>query len=237
MTRLLLATDFDGTVADIVDDPGTATLDPSVRPVLERAVTLDEVSVALVSGRDVEDLASRSAIHDAWLVGSHGREIRRPDGSWLIRADPMTQRPDERLLDELREAGFRIEMKKFGLAIHWRERPEIPDDDPRIEAFAAWAGTSGLELIRGRRVAEARLGGADKQEALERIAAELDPERIIYAGDDLTDFGALQWVARRGRAIFAASPEREAPGDPVETVTTRADLIRIFEEELTRPES
>lgn len=231
VTKLLLATDFDGTVADIVDDPSAATLDPHMRELLIRAASCPDIDVALVSGRDVDDLAARAQLEGAWLAGSHGREVRRDDGSWLLRAEPLAARPDPELLEALRRAGFRIEEKKFGLAIHWREHPEIADDDPLIDRFAGWARGEGLELISGRKVAEARMAGGDKKEALERIAAELEPERVVYAGDDLTDFPALEWTAKRGRAIFAASAERQPPPD-VEIARDRTELLAAFEEEL-----
>ena len=232
MIDLLLATDFDGTVAGIVDDPGAATLDGDAKRVLARATRSPRISVALVSGRDVEDLDSRSELSGVWLAGSHGREIRRPDGSWLARAEPVTERPDDELLHALRSSGFRIEEKKFGLAIHWRERPSIPDDHPAIRSFDSWARSAGLEVITGRRVAEARSAGADKQEALQRIAAELEPARVVYAGDDLTDFGALRWAATRGRGVFVTSDEREGPGRDVEQAGSRAELLAIFESEI-----
>lgn len=36
-------------------------------------------------------------------------------------------------------------------------------------------------------------------------------QRVVYAGDDTTDFEALAFAAEFGRAIFVASDERRPP--------------------------
>lgn len=234
MTRLLLASDFDGTLSAIVDEPSDATLHSSARELLAAAASNKSLTIALVSGRDVEDLAARAGLENIWYAGSHGREVRRPDGSWLVSEPPLAARPEPELISRLRERGFRIEEKKFGLAIHWRSLPHVDDDDPLIREFRAWADAAGLELIRGRRVAEARAAGADKREALERIAEEISPARVVFAGDDLTDFAALDWASSRGRALFITSPEREPPHiRGLDLVGSLDELLDAFREELT----
>lgn len=231
--QLLLATDFDGTLAPIVDDPAGAAGDPELVSLLELAAGLPAVQVAIVSGRDLDDLLTRVPIENVWYAGSHGREVRRPDGTWLDREPALSKRPTEDLAGRLRERGFTFEPKKFGLAIHWRTLSGVSEDDADIQEFEHWARAEGLEVIRGRRVAEARAGGADKRDAIEKIARELNPVRILYAGDDLTDFAALELAATRGRALFLESDERDAPDvAALELVSDRDALLKAFAEEI-----
>lgn len=229
MSPLLLATDFDGTLAAIVDDPSDARADAQLAALLQNAARREDVVVAVVSGRDVEDLAARVPLENVWYAGSHGREIRRPDGSWLVRSEPMLHRPPASTIDSLRGRGFRIEEKKFGLAIHWRALTNVEENDPLLVEFREWARDAGLEMIEGRKVAEARAPGADKRAALERIAHEVEPERVAYAGDDLTDFEALRWAAENGHAFFLASRERRTPAiEGMKTLRSRAALLEEF---------
>lgn len=72
---LLVATDFDGTIAPIVSDPVTAEADREALVALKSLAATPQTHVAIVSGRSLSDLASRThELNDAHLVGSHGSE-------------------------------------------------------------------------------------------------------------------------------------------------------------------
>ena len=74
---LLVASDFDGVLAPLGDDPLASRPTPASAAALARLATLgpDRVRVALVSGRRIEDLARlASPPVGALLVGSHGAE-------------------------------------------------------------------------------------------------------------------------------------------------------------------
>jgi trehalose 6-phosphate phosphatase len=231
MTRLLLATDFDGTLAPIQKDPAAVVADPELATFLCEAAENDDIAVAVISGRDLDDLEHRLGAMPAYLAGSHGLEIRDPRGVVVHAAPPLEIELDPELKSNALRAGIRIERKKHGLAFHWRESPGVDRDHPIVERFAEWAKAHGLDLIEGRKVAEARVAGSGKEGALRRIAETTGASRVIYAGDDLTDFEALRYAAERGRALFVASSEREdAPG--TERVKSRRELLKIFEEEV-----
>jgi hypothetical protein len=55
--------------------------------------------------------------------------------------------------------------------------------------------------------------------------------RVVYAGDDLTDFGALRFAAEHGRAVFVASSEREPPPG-VTVVASLRELFRLIRQEV-----
>jgi trehalose-phosphatase len=219
---VLLATDFDGTIAPIVEDPSAAAMHPAARAFLASV----EVPVAVLSGRDVEDVRARIHGLRAIVAGAHGLECEDADGRALWTCPRMFPQPPAELLASLRR--FRIERKKFSMAVHYRGME--PDG---IEPFAAWARGEELTVIPGRMVVEARVPGGGKGAALQRIAEHVGAQRVLYAGDDTTDFDALAYAAAHGRAAFMTSAERAAPDVPgLVHVASVEELCAFFAREL-----
>ncbi len=75
--RVLVAVDFDGTLAPLVTDPLQARALPGGLEALREAAALDGVTVAVVSGRDLATLETLTGLGpdaDITLIGSHGAE-------------------------------------------------------------------------------------------------------------------------------------------------------------------
>ncbi len=226
-TRLLLASDFDGTVAPIREQPEEVAIDPEALRLLRSAAARRGVAVALVSGRDVDDLRRRAEGLPAWYSGSHGHELVAPDGGRVRTATPWRGVPPRAWLESATTAGLRLEPKKYGVALHWRGVAGIDPDHPLVTEFETWARGEGLAIIRGRSVSEASIGGATKEDVLRLLLERTMADRIVYAGDDLTDFAALAFAATRGRAFLVLSDERpEPPPEGVKTVRSREELLR-----------
>jgi len=237
MRRLLLASDFDGTLAPIQHHPGEVAIDATARDLLQKASALGSVDVAFLSGRDLDDLTRRTSDIRAWRSGSHGREVSDPDGHVIEAGRRLATRPDPLWIEEARLAGIRLEEKHYGVAAHWRGSESVAREHPSLRSFEEWARSSGLELVEGRCVLEARLPGPDKKDALADLAFRTHAGRVLFAGDDLTDFPALEWAASRGRALFVRSAERtEQPPPGVETVRSLPHLLEVFESELRQHE-
>lgn len=228
---LLLALDFDGTVAPIVEQPSAASIDPALCDLLAEAAAAPRVTVAIISGRDVEELHLKTAGLPVFRVGSHGADCSTPEGTWLWRSEATPLSLDAPIEQRLRDAGCTIERKKLSLAVHYRALQSAPDD--ALACFESWAEAHGLELVRGRCVVEGRMRVNDKLLALRRLARHTRAARVFYAGDDLTDFAALSWAAQHGTGVFVQSDEREAPNDRRVTVASGIeDLIRLIRAEL-----
>ncbi|MER3395122.1 MAG: trehalose-phosphatase, partial [Microcella pacifica] len=124
--RLLVALDFDGTLAPEVDDPLSARALPEAAVALEALRALPQTIVALVSGRSLESLAHVGQLPpDTPLVGSHGLEVRLGAGA----PEPAVDAADRERVDTLRAAlaplvaavdGAWIEDKPAGFAVHTR---------------------------------------------------------------------------------------------------------------------
>ncbi|MEA2677671.1 MAG: trehalose 6-phosphate phosphatase, partial [Chloroflexota bacterium] len=71
---LLVVTDFDGTVARIVDDPWGASILPLGRRALRALAGMPEVHVVVLSGRTARDAAARVRVGGVSYLGNHGME-------------------------------------------------------------------------------------------------------------------------------------------------------------------
>jgi trehalose 6-phosphate phosphatase len=75
--RLLVATDFDGTLCPLADSPSSVVVRMAMMEILNQLVQSDRVKLAVVSGRALTDLAARIPL-PVILAGNHGFEIRAP---------------------------------------------------------------------------------------------------------------------------------------------------------------
>lgn len=204
--KLLVALDFDGTLAPIVPRPEMAEIDPGIAATLARLSGYRDVELAVITGRDVEDVRSRLPNPDRfWISGGHGREIRRPDGTPLVGSPP-----DPRLVPFRKmpmPSGLRREVKSNSVAFHWRGRPE---GEPAgwLQDLRRAVQAAGLEIMDGRMVAEVMVPGGGKAQALARIATEVGATGVFFAGDDRTDLEAIDLARTMGVGVFVASAER-----------------------------
>ena len=61
-TGLLLGCDFDGTLAPIAEDPDEPTISDPLARALQTLATREDVRVAIISGRELDDLLERVGI-------------------------------------------------------------------------------------------------------------------------------------------------------------------------------
>jgi alpha,alpha-trehalase len=226
----LLAFDFDGTLAPIGPDPAEVRIDRGAAALLARTTRMEGVVVAIVSGRDADDLSMRVNSPGAYLIGSHGLEVRSPGGLLVRDTPPLSAAMPLALEEEIGASGLRLERKKHAVALHWRG---VPYDavEPVADAFREWAHGHDLDIIEGRCVVEARCRGGGKEEALRWLAQAVGADRVLYAGDDVTDFGSLRFASERGVAVFVASAEREPPPG-VTVVRSPRELVRLIRAEV-----
>lgn len=204
--------DFDGTLSDIVADPGTATPLAGTVRALEKLAR--QCPVAVVSGRELEDLRARVAVPGIWYAGSHGFELMGPDGRRHVHsagssAQGAVARAAAALDHDLREiSGALVENKRFAVAVHHRGVPE--DQVARVVSAVHRIGhATGLRVTAGRKVTELRPPVSwDKGRAVDWILEHLaTPAVPVYVGDDLTDEDAFDAVGAGGITVCVRNPE------------------------------
>jgi trehalose 6-phosphate phosphatase len=189
---LLLASDYDGVLARLRDDPAAAVLEPGFDALLAGLAAVDGVTVALVSGRGVADLQKTSGISGPFRwVGSHGAEFDGPiTGELADRRDALAARLAP-LVDAV--PGARLEVKPASVAVHVRTVPDRAAAGRLLEDVAAGpAADPALTAKPGKDVLELAVTDADKGSALVRLAGELGAAGVLYLGDDVTDEDAFR---------------------------------------------
>jgi trehalose 6-phosphate phosphatase len=197
-----LFSDFDGTLAPIVDDPATSAALPGVAEALDGlARRLGRVGV--VSGRPADVLAAHFSPAVA-LSGLYGLQRlvggRRDDHPDAVRWAPVVAEAVERARSEL-PAAVRVEDKQLSLTLHYREHPETA---ATVEAWAAAeAARSALVAHSARMSVELHPPiEADKGAAVEELAAGL--RAVCFVGDDVGDlpaFAALDRLRGAGSTV------------------------------------
>jgi trehalose 6-phosphate phosphatase len=182
---VLVASDYDGVLARLRDDPGAAVPEPGVAEALTRLSRVDGVTVALVSGRGVADLRATSGLSgDFRWVGSHGAEFDGPlTGELADRRDRLADRlaPLVATVD-----GAWLEIKPASVAVHVRPVADRVAAARLLDEARA-AADSSLTLKPGKDVLEIAVTDAHKGAALHRLADELGAAASVYLGDDVTD--------------------------------------------------
>jgi trehalose 6-phosphate phosphatase len=185
-SNVLLAFDYDGTLAPLADSPERAFLRWSTRRLLKHACTLYPSLV--ISGRARRDVSRRlRGIGVGQVVGNHGaepspgdREVRRQVRRWL----PVLQ------THLSRRHGVVIENKAFSIAIHYRRARDKRAARRAILAVAR--SLTDARIVGGKLVVNLLVtDSANKGLALERERRRFACDRVIYIGDDETDEDAF----------------------------------------------
>ena len=219
--RAAVLTDFDGTLAPIVDDPAAAAPLPGAIDVLHRLAERYAV-VGVVSGRPVSYLTGHLG-DQLWLSGLYGletleggRRVEAPAAAeWREVVEAVTARAAAAF-------GESVETKGLSLTLHFRTRPEL---GPAVRAWANDEATrSGLVVRTAKASVELHPPvHAHKGTVVEAAAAGM--AAVCFLGDDVGDlpaFDALDRLAAAGvHAVRVGVATEEAPPD----LLARADVV------------
>lgn len=238
--RPALFLDYDGTLTPIVSRPELARLAPETREAV-RALATAGHPVAVVSGRDLDDVRALVNLPQLVYAGSHGFDIAGPGGLRLQHPEALRLLPHLDGAQDLLAArlagvpGVQIERKRFSLAVHYRQ--VAPGNIPALEQAVAEAAHPGLRRAGGKMVFELQPAlDWHKGRAVEWVLDSLDLNRPqilpLYLGDDLTDEDAFRALQGRGLGIVV----RDQPPRPTAADYALADPaeVRLFLEALAR---
>lgn len=227
--RLLITSDFDGTLAPIVNNPADA------RPLAEAADALialgelPQTATALISGRALEVLRELSGFSEVpssvHLVGSHGAEF----------TSGFSHEVDHALLDritgELRKIaegrpGVTVETKPASVALHVRNAS--PEDGERALASARAASAAwDAHATAGKAVLEFAVIRTDKGAAVDILREQENADVVVFLGDDVTDEKAFRRL-RAGDVGVKVGPGDTLAGYRVESPEDVAAALKYL---------
>jgi trehalose 6-phosphate phosphatase len=230
----LIAVDFDGTLAPIVDNPDDSR--PSAGA-LEALAALAQrgAHIGIVTGRDAETVVRLGGLDNVpgvLVEGLYGLEQWR-DGELTTADTPPAMTDLRRRLPDLlarlgADDGVWIEDKRLSLVLHTRPAADPAGEQQRLQRPAKQLATQlGVDLHTGRNVLEFRLPGHDKGAALGRLMATTSPDAVLYAGDDVGDlpaFEAITELRRTGTPAWSlAAASDEAPPEVLAAADVSVD--------------
>jgi len=234
---LLVALDFDGTLAPETDDPGGSRALPEAQDAVLRLIRMPRTRVAVVSGRSLESLESVAGLPDeTLLVGSHGIELRLDDPEASVGLSEAELQKVGVLKDVLSEVAdgldqVWLETKPAGFALHTRLATEQNSRIAHLEALEELGEDLDAYTVRtGKNVLEFSVRGTTKGDAIEHLREYTHSTAVFFAGDDVTDedaFAALEpddVGVKAGEGSTLANFRVKGPIEIARTLTLLADL-------------
>lgn len=248
--RLLIVADFDGTLAEGSRDPAAASIVPLARRSLRRLARIGferpgRVSIAILTGRTVADVAGRVRVGGLSYLGDHGLQRGtfprhghpdRVETTFAAGHDASSDAADllaVRVPDVLGHPPWLfIERKGPSVAFHVRQAEDRVAAraavEAAIESIDRDTPAHDLAHYRGRLVVDLRPRDAGgKREAFERLLVDLSPDAVVAFGDDLTDadaFAVLRAARAAGR-VEGLAVGVVGPHGMADEVRTASDVV------------
>jgi trehalose 6-phosphate phosphatase len=189
--RLLVASDFDGTLSPLVDRPADARPLPRAAEALVAIAELPSTEVVLVSGRALDVLREYSGMPSSvHLVGSHGAEF---ETGFALEIDQTLLATIAAELTSIAAGrpGVTVEPKPASVALHVRNA-SAADGEAALAAARSVGEASGAEITAGKNVLEFAVISTDKGEAVDVFRRRGDATAAVFFGDDVTDEKAFR---------------------------------------------
>lgn len=208
---LFLFLDYDGTLTPIVSRPELAICPSEVKRHLRKLRDLPGVSLAIISGRSLENLQKQVGVSDIIYVGNHGLEIENPDGRHKKIVSSARTKELKRITHNVQNSlkeipGILFEEKGPILSIHYRNVPQkffvrirqILKEElkQRKDRWKMRSGKMVFEILPNI--------DFNKGDAVREILKTIPSQRLlpIYLGDDLTDEDAFRALKGHGISVF-----------------------------------
>jgi trehalose 6-phosphate phosphatase len=217
--QVLLGLDFDGTLAPIASIPSDVRLDPKVREMLCRLAATPRCSLAIVSGRNRNELQTLVGVPDIFYAGNHGLDVSGP-GTLFVEPAAAARGNEMKLLSDtlavkLRDiSGTLVENKGLTISVHYRNTNLADRDEiKRIVHMQLANADHPFLLTAGHMVHDIRPRTSwNKGSALLWIKQQLGWENaaVIYVGDDVTDEDAFAALAGQFTVGVGEKPDSSA---------------------------
>jgi len=224
MSRFVfLFLDYDGTLAPIAERPCMAFLPEKTKVLLEALSKDPFCRLAVISGREIEDVKDKVGLKGVIYAGNHGLEIQGPNIRFKFIPPLRYNLAFKKIKADLKKKlsdinGIYVEDKGLSLSVHYRlVDPKLESVIKTIffETTAHYKAEGSVRVSNGKKVLEIRpplewdkgkvvlwLLGRQKV-LLNRMSCV-----PVYIGDDLTDEDAFKALKGKGITVFAGKPKK-----------------------------
>ncbi|MCC9167639.1 trehalose-phosphatase [Pontibacter harenae] len=232
--------DYDGCLSPIVKDPAKAVLSEEMKSVLQELAKV--CKVAVVSGRDRQNVQNLVNLDMLYYAGSHGFDITGPDGmsaepGGAKEALPALDRSEQELQELIGNiAGAQVERKRYAIAVHYRNVADEEVDKVRNAVDEVLSNHKELKKGLGKKIIELKPNldwhkGKAVLWLMEAIGLKEEEVVPMYIGDDITDEDAFATLQGRGITILVGEHDDKTAADySLEDV----EDVRAFLSDLTQ---
>ena len=229
--RLLIACDYDGTLAPIVPDPAQALPLPESVAALRALAELPSTEAAVISGRELRDLAVMSRLPvEVHLIGSHGSEF---DAGFATELPPSVRDLYHRMLAKLAKIAsdaedVLLEVKPAGIAVHTRKATQEVAAQVSQAVRLGPGRWNGVQVTEGNSVIDLTLVPTDKGQAVELLRKRFGTTAVVYLGDGISDERALSRLASSDVGVKVGSDPTTAEhrvAEPIAAARVLAFLL------------
>jgi len=265
--RLVIFTDYDGTLSPIVEDPNSAFIPPKTSETLNRLA--HNFTVGIITGRSLQKIKDFVKLPNLYYAGSHGLDIIGPDESFKYTPGEDFRKIILDLQANLQEAidsdedldKASVESSGFHVSVHYRRLN--PEFVPKLRCLTqSVVENSGyaVKICGGKMVYEVRpICEWNKGEALTYLYRQIiqgEEEKVeelktetsfvpIYLGDDTSDedaFHALKAKLGHGIGILVSDTNKETHAeyslrDPLEVEQFLSKIVESDDQGSSREHS
>ena len=234
--------DYDGTLTPIVEDYKAAFLSEEMRDQIRSFSKIHPV--AIITGRDLQDIKELVKLDELHYAGSHGFELVGPDGFLFENEEAkkllkkITQAADRIKKAASTIEGVKFERKKFALAVHYRQVSDHQVSKVKKIVYDIISQYPEIKSGKGKKVIELKPNlnwhkGKSLRILLDRMVKRTAKNPFIfYIGDDITDEDAFFEILDDGIGILVGDHgQKTFAGYHLKNVDeVRTFLVKLFED-------
>ncbi len=212
--------DFDGTLSPLAKTPEMAFIPEETKTCL--TLLKKFFPVAIVSGRDLEDVKQKVGIRGLIYAGSHGFDWEIEGKRSSIKIDPRTKKALKSAMEKIRKilpnyTGAFLEEKGYGFSVHFRLLKKIKEklfleNLQRIKEEIEKEGY--LNAFFGKKVLEFRPKvNFDKGTFTQYLINHFKTRNrikptAVYVGDDTTDEDAFSVLTEKDVSVYVGKKKK-----------------------------
>lgn len=192
-----IITDIDGTISEIAPTPMEAVVKPVIKNIIGEIADKYKFT-GVMTGRSVNNAMGMMGSKNIIYIGNHGLEQFK-NGKISIDSEvrgyiPIIKKLAQDIQKELDSYEcILFQDKKLSFTVHYRLCDNWEEiRQMALDVISSRTESKQLKISEGRKVIEIRPPvGHDKGTILQKFIFDNNIKKIIYLGDDITDFDAF----------------------------------------------